>query len=234
MAPMLHNRTRNGYVRPVDIPKTLRFSLPEPFGSLVNPSPQGKPGEKAGLDGQWMKVQGDPLPVDVIIRVDRSDDKRFMITGLVIGLHERREITWEALRMIKPATILGYIFSGFDPNDPAKLYEATDPFPMDDNIGDRWRPHARAAAALKLWQASENRPHEDDYQAIKPVTKPRASVATDLAKFAETYLRNLAATPHRATTATAKEMHISRATAIRRIAECRDEGLLPSKASTGE
>ena len=90
---------------------------------------------------------------------------------------------------------------------------------------------ARALNAQTIWQMTGgSRPDSE----VTEVTRPRASVATNLTEFADAYKRNYAANPRRATTATARELHISRATAIRRIAECREIGLIPPKEQDRE
>lgn len=240
-----------GYVRWVDIPKSFRIGLPVTFDRLVRGWGSPERYDFHGLDGHWVQVKGGPLPVPAVMRIDKSQDGRFIMTGLMIGFHDRREITWETLRMIKPATIISLIFSGFDPKNPAKQYTDTDPAPgqatvrgedfdVDEWVNDdsdedpvinlgssEWREHIRAMSALTLWRVTASSSTGD--VEIEEVTKPRASVATNLAEFAEAYQRNYAANPRRATTATAEELHISRATAIRRIDECRRVGLLPRR-----
>jgi hypothetical protein len=173
----------------------------------------------------------------------------------LIGLRSRREITWETLRKIKPSTILAAIFAGFDAKDPGRLHRdneiqfvSIEPGENFDEkawadgrhgglelppviiSSDSWREHHRSLAAFQLWHGAGQ--DEQQSRPVEAVTRPRASVATNLTEFAQTYLRHLAATPHQATTATAKELHISRATAIRRLAEARELGLIPPKSTS--
>lgn len=242
----------SGYGRRVFVPPTFRVRPPQTFARLIRWSATST-GDVAGLEGQWVRVSGAPLPVPVLVRIDRATDGRYIVTGLLIGHRDRREITWETLRSIKPSTIVSLIFSGWDPRNPAKLYADTDPAPpvaMDgadfdeeayfageetedderviDVTSPEWRAHMRALTALRLWE--ETRPGDErDTPDVTEVNKPRASVATNLTHFAEVYERHWASDPRRATTATARELHISRATAIRRIGECRQIGLLPAK-----
>jgi hypothetical protein len=223
MAPLLLGRLQVGYGRRVKVPKDFKVGMPQRFGSLTRPLGSDSPApEMPGLAGQWLDVRGGPLPVPIAIRIDRADDGRFMVTGLLIGLDQRREITWETLRQIKLATVLEYLFAGFDVMNPARGVD--DMLSMADPEWDR------RVAALELWNAAAN-PwlFEDSEHEVETVTKPRASVATNLTEFASVYLRHLAASPHKATKATADELHISRATAIRRIDECRRAGLLPAR-----
>jgi hypothetical protein len=207
-----------------------------------------------GLEGQWLKVSGGPLPLPIAVRIDRTDDGRFVITGLLIGLDSRKEITWETLRQIKPSTILGYLFYGFDSKDPAKVHDLPAAEFLTTVRGEdfdeeawaaghddhrrlpkvimhprSWRERVRAMAAHQLRMGAHS--DEKAMHRVEAVTKPRATAAANLTEFADVYLRHLAATPHKATTATAKELHISRATAIRRLAEARELGLIPPKGT---
>jgi hypothetical protein len=214
MAELLQGWLPRGYGRLMSVPRGLRVGLPATLAQLLTgwrtlPESVQVP-EIPGLEGQWLQVRGGPLPVDVVVRVDRADDDRLVITGLLIGLRDRREITWETLRNIKPATLLEWIFSGFDPKNPASRALQSD----------------RGMAALQLWKAH----HAEDPE---PVVTSRAGVtaARNLHLFAEAYRRNLASTPQKAMTATARELNVSRATAIRRAQQCRDAGLLPPKRS---
>jgi len=234
MVSLLQQRLHNGYVRCMDVPADFRVA---PLTA------------SNGLPGKWMSMQGGPLPCEVWVRVEAADG-RFMVTGLVVGPRWRREITWETLRQIRPATLLAYLFAGFDPNNPRQQYEATDPAPPVTLSGEdfdlaawerddedlpkvsshEWHEHMRATATYRLWQDAVVAGRDDVY-AVEVVTKPRARVATDLTHFAEVYLRHLATSPHKATKATSDELFISRATVIRRVAECRRLGLIP-KGST--
>lgn len=239
----------------VDSPEPFRVGMPQTFGQTVRQARAAGSDPEPDLGGQWLGVRGGPLPSEVVVRVDRTGDGRFIVTGLLMGLSERREITWETLRKIKPATILEWIFAGFDPGNPARLSAETNPLPTElvpgeafdqeawirgDDDGplipttrQQWRDSGRASAALVLWSAAVRGSFDPNDDAIvEPVMKPRASVAKDLLVFAETYLRHLATAPRRATAATAAELSISTATANRRIAECRAKGLLPPKGSS--
>jgi hypothetical protein len=215
---MLHLRRGVGsYRRAVTASRPFRVGLPQTLAKLLSGwSPESKVPELPGLPGKWVTVKGGSLPTGVVARIDRAPDGRFVITGLLIGLRERTEITWETLRGIKPASVLGHIFEDFDPNNPAA--GALD---IDDLL-DPEKSHGHAA--LELWSsATREAPDVSARNQAGPTAAP------DLQVFADTYLRNLAARPHGAMTATAKELHISRATAIRRAESCRAAGLLPPK-----
>ncbi len=195
--------------------KPLRLGLPNTFARLTasfGVRDKDLP-ELVGLDGQWLTASGGPLPRPVAVRIDRSEDGRFVVTGLLLGLRDRREITWDTLRRLNLASLLQSIFTDYDPDNPAALYAEGDV--------------NRGQVLLRLWENRlELQPSED-----VAVTPRRRTAAPDLSAFADTYLRNLAAKPHTAMTATARELHISRATATRRAEECRKAGLLPQKGS---
>lgn len=214
MAVLLHPRRGFGsYGRGVTASRPFWVSAPSTLANLLTGWLSGR-GPKIpdlpGLEGQWVEAKGGPLATPVVARVDRAPDGRFVITGLLIGLRDRSEITWETLRGIRPATVLEQIFKDFDPNSPA--VHAFDLGP--------------GQTAFHLW-ASAVRDRPD----VEAPQKAGGRVATDLRVFANTYLRNLAARPHGAMTATAEELHISRATAIRRADQARKAGLLPAKAT---
>jgi hypothetical protein len=251
---MVHFRLHPGYVRAVSTPEDFELGIPCTFEGLMRGDGlDDGPKDPAGV---WIAVRGGGLPVPVVVRIDQTRDGRFMVTGLLIGLDERREVTWTTLRQIKPATILSNIFAGWDPRIPEKaLSEALErpdfswdeptieefadpnlplnlarpdpPGPDEIEQAAKWsREWPRALRAYELWR--QTRPDERASPA-EEVTRARASVATNLTEFAGAYRRNYAVNPRRATTATAEELHISRATAIRRIAECRDIGLLAAQ-----
>jgi hypothetical protein len=196
------------------VPKTTPLQvvgLPSTFAELVASPLRHVTGEPLpelhGMEGTWMHLKGDPLPVPITIRIEHTNEGRFIVTGLVIGLRESTEITWETMRQIRLATVLEQLFAGYDPMNPAATEDAS------------W---GRRLALLTLWYQLPDVPVE---------SKPRRHAARNLREVAETYLRHLAATPNRATAATAKELHCSRATVIRRLEEARLAGLLPSKES---
>jgi hypothetical protein len=215
---MLHLRRAVGsYRRAVTASRPFRVGLPQTLAKLLSGwSPESKVPELPGLPGKWVTVKGGSLPTSIVARIDRAPDGRFVITGLLIGLRERTEITWETLRAIKPASVLNHIFEDFDPHNPAA--QALD-------VDDLFDPEQRQGhAAFELWSsAGSESPEVSARQQGGPTAAP------DLQRFADIYLRHLAARPHGAMTATAKELHISRATAIRRAEACRAAGLLPPK-----
>lgn len=223
MAEMLHlRRVVGSYRRAVTASRPFRVGLPQTLAKLLSGwSPESKVPELPGLPGQWVTVKGGSLPTGLVARIDRAPDGRFVITGLLIGLRERREITWETLRAIKPASVLAHIFADFDPLAPAAGARDV------DDLFDPERRHGHTA--LELWSAARR---EDPHVVARQQGGPTA--APDLQVFADAYLRHLAARPHGAMTATAKELHISRATAIRRAEACRAAGILPPKGRTDE
>lgn len=262
MPELLQSRYPTGYFVRMTLPMDLTIAGPLTFEVTKDGL-----GVRASEDGEdlWVWVEGGELPTHVLVRVDRSPDGRFIATGLHVGLFDKTEIGWDAMRRIKPATLLNYIFGGFDPAAPgaeaedlvrgmaqpsldalAELKQAellekgADALTTEDY--ERWRaenlgemlkqvksdPKAqRALTAFVLWEKLAGRTPVPSESA----SKPRASVATDLNHFATTYLKHRAATPRRATQATADELHCSRATVIRRLAEARKLGLIPEKDS---
>lgn len=164
-----------------------------------------------GMEGIWLRLKDGPLPVPITVRIDSTKEGRFIITGLVIGLRpeERKEITWETLRKIKLASVQEQLFERWDPMNPAG------------------RARSRSGQALlELWYLLHRGLPE-----VQLEERPRRHAAPDLREFAEVYQRNLVATPNKATAATAADLHCSRATVIRRLAEARKAGLLPAKES---
>lgn len=212
MASMLHPWLPSGYRRLVTPgARPLHLDLPQPLSAIVAPTQlwAAPITLRPGLDGHWVHAVGGTLPFPVTVRIDETDDGRFVVTGLLIGLESRDELTWNALRQVKPASLLAEIFGGFDPMNPMKSRAGTDGIDVASVLWERNRP------------GGAPRPR---------ITAPvQGRVATDLDAFASTYTRHRAATPHRAMKATAVELSISRATAIRRAAQCRQVGLLPPK-----
>lgn len=165
-----------------------------------------EPVDVPDVEGVWVEVSGGGLLEPVRIRVNRSPDGRFVVTGMLLGATGRQELTSDTLRSIRLSEIMRELFSDFDPSNPPT------PDPEDENGYVAW------------WLFKEL---VYDRAATVP-SLPGSDEAGSLAEFAETYLRCLARQPHRAMTATAELLHISRATANRRAAACRTRGLLPA------
>lgn len=249
----------------MNVPEDFRVGPPQSFHELVGAADSSS-SRNPRVGGVWVEVSGGGLPVPLAVRIDRTADGRLIVTGMLVGRDQHREIDWATLRAIKPASIVSMIFAGFDPKSPEKLlegrwwaekvaYDVRDPTPQELYEAKGWggldvddlmvtppegTPKAaaanratvdldRARYANEIWELTDPAPVDGEQPAVTPVTRARASVATNLSEFAETYRRLFAADPRRATTATANELHISRATAIRRIQECRDLGLIPPK-----
>lgn len=253
MAEVLHKWLQGRYGRVVDVPKDFLVGVPSDFTGqvirrLLGPEPSVDETNHA-LPGAWMTLRGGPLPVPICMRIDRAEDGRYIITGLLIGLHSRDEITWETLRSIRPAALLAMIFSGIDPREPwhalAQRRDLVDVerMPGEEFDLDAWlrddedlpkydadaaREFARYTAAMVLWGWDGDNP-SDRKRPVRPAYEPRASAATDLARVAAVYERHYAATPRRATTATARELNVSRATVLRRLKEARRQGILAEK-----
>ncbi|MCM3554523.1 hypothetical protein M3697_05305 [Janibacter melonis] len=247
MTEVLQSRNPTGYLLRMEIPEDLLVTGPHAF--------QTGPDGAERID-EWVRFEGGGVPVPLYARVERSTDGRFVCTGLAIGIEGHQELTWDTMRQIKPATLLSYIFAGFDPEDPfgnvresfkrAAHQELTEAAVKagrtqltSEEVAEvlinstEWTQRVtaddrRRAAAFGLWSyLTERDPMPEEGVA----RKPRASVATDLGRFATVYKKHLAASPRRATQATADELHCSRATVLRRIAEARKLGLIPPKDS---
>lgn len=210
MARVLLSRRRAGYRQRVTS-KEVRIGFPGTLASWIAPG-LGHVNLVSAVHGQWLRLRGGDLPVPVMVRIDETDDGRFVVTGLLIADADRTEITWSTLRGIRPATLMAEVFRGFDPLRPRMITEDGDP-----------------DVASVLW--SRSRPGGRPRDRTSPTSATRARVATDLEEFADAYSRNRARAPHRAMTDTADQLHISRATAIRRAQQCRDAGLLPPKGA---
>lgn len=141
----------------------------------------------------------------VWLRIHQSADGRYVITGLVLGEESPtpQEVTSQTLRQIKLRDIMLDVFADFDPDAPPKGW------PKFENLVAMV---AKANAEIGFVAKAEKRGPD----------------AETLRAFAETYRAELARQPQRAMTAAAKEHNISRATAHRWAAECRELGLLPN------
>ncbi len=216
-------------------PDDLHIHLPRSLEEIVSTTPDS--GAR-----RWVEMSGGGLPGRVAVGVDRTEDGRFIVTGLLIGHRGHDELGWQHLRGIRPATLLSWIFDGFDPLQPAAMARETlagsveildgtefdqEAWERDDEAtplqspGQAWRD-LRKQAPYALWTAVSGQP------SGQPREESRATAgATDLEEFAKVYQRHFALTPTKATAATAKEYAVSRATVIRRLAAARSVGLLP-------
>jgi hypothetical protein len=168
-------------------------------GHDPEPYPHSTPG------GPWLRASGGDLPAPVEVRVHRHADGRYVLTGLLIGEWQPEEITSQTLRQIRPGNILAALFADFDPDQPQALPFAEFPAAV------RLAADINADMAGKIASSHTRRP---DQETLK--------------SFARTYQIELARRPRRAMTAAAKAHNISRATANRWAALCRQHGYLPS------
>jgi len=151
--------------------------------------------------GPWRGVTGGDLPVPVSVRIHRHADGRYVVTGLLIGEEfEPREITSQTLREIRLGRILADCFKDFDPDRPQDW----------DRTAIRMIADLNASVGGHVATGPSRRP--DDQK---------------LRDFARTYQIELARQPRRAMTAAASAHSISRATANRWAAICREMGFLP-------
>ena len=166
-------------------------------------------------DGAWVFVSGGGLPCEVALRIHRHSDGRYVFTGIVIAdaLPQPAEVTSQMLRQVRLSEIQaglfepGGPFGDFDPAQPPLQQEgAASP------EGARWLADLQAAHG----QAAQGPSRGPDEAALRA--------------FARTYQTKLARQPHRAMSAAARAHSISRATANRWAAACRELGYLPDAA----
>ena len=163
--------------------------------------------------GAWVWVSGGPLPCEVALRLHRHADGRYVFTGMVISepLPTPMEITSQVLRQIRLSEIQAALFGpdglfgDFDPASPPA--DGSTPSPE----ATRWL----ANLAARHGQIASG-----------PSRGPDEAV---LRGFALTYQKELARQPSRAMSTAAKAHSISRATANRWAALCRNTGLLPQR-----
>jgi hypothetical protein len=159
-------------------------------------------------DDTWTRVAGGTLEAPIYIRIAKTKDGRGVINGLLIGgAWPREQITANTLRSIKIGEILEKVFDGWDINTP----------PDYDDLED---------------QVSWGLMHETFVRQAETIPSDsragsRSAPSDQLEEFARAYLTQRGRNAYRAMTATAKEFSISRATANRWAARCRDRGLLP-------
>jgi hypothetical protein len=162
----------------------------------------------ASGDSGWTRVSDGDLPMPIEIRFGYAPDGRFTVTGLRLDVDPLRaadpsnidlEITSATLRQIKLSEIKAAFFES-----QGTWLQAI--MPDDQSL-------ARSIA------------HEQVYALRPPSRGPETET---LRKFADAYRIELTRQPHRAMTAVAKALNISRATANRWTALCRELGYLPN------
>jgi hypothetical protein len=160
-------------------------------------------------EGPWVRVEGGDLPIPIEIRVHRGSDGRTVVTGLVAGTDGGLgEITAAMLRRIPLGEIVTALFD--------------EEFPGGD-LADVVR-YIRPAVVRGVMQA-----RTDAAPAVG--TRSRRPQEAEYREFAETYLKELARSPHRAMTNAARAHRLSRATANRWADACRQLGYLPPKGT---
>jgi len=151
--------------------------------------------------GPWRAVSGGDLPAPVMVRFHRHADGRYVVTGLLIGEESGpREVTSQTLRQIRLGNLVADAFADFDPDSPQD-----------------W---PRAAMQVIAGVNADAGGHV----ATGPSRGPGEEKLRD---FARTYQIELARHPRRAMSAAAAAHSISRATANRWAAMCRQLGYLP-------
>lgn len=182
-----------------------RFSWESVHGDQAGPFPDGPP---------WVFVTKGGLPCEVALRYHRRPDGRYVFTGMVISepLPAPGEISTQLLRQIRLGEIQAQLFGpgglsrDFDPERPPLHGETPSPEVV------RWLADLASAHGQSA-EGSTRSPRDADYRA-----------------FSETYLIELACKPRRAMSNAAKAHNISRATANRWAAICRELGYLPNPA----
>jgi hypothetical protein len=152
-------------------------------------------------NGEWIRVEGGHLEAPIHLKLMRSMDGRFVVGGLLVdGDASPNGITTAALRQVRIAAILRQLFGTFSLDAAPGLDDA-------------------AVIASMINSQSSTR---------KLVAAPNtpASGRTALTDFARVYSEERIRDSHRAMTAAAGRMKISRATAIRWAHACRAQGLL--------
>lgn len=171
--------------------------------------------------GAWLQVSGPGLDQPIQIRINR-DGSRYVVTALVVGTDGTQEVTSETLRRIRLAEIMRELFKDFDPTAPP-------PTPHLDADG-RVDSFDDDSGFLAWWLFKD-----EVIDNAHPV--PGGSGGSQDARyqaFARTYLRELVRQPRRAMTNASEAHNISRATANRWAAICRERGYLPPREGTSD
>jgi hypothetical protein len=155
----------------------------------------------------WINVVGGGLTTPIAVRVGKDRDGRPIISGLIVGDRSPTEITSDSLRAIRVGAILKQLFEGFDPSSPPKFHA---------DLGDQIEWHLMHE---HVWKGS----------ALVESATGRGPSSAELKRFADIYRQELVRDRNRAIAATANILNISPATAHRRVAACRAQGLLPPK-----
>ncbi len=146
----------------------------------------------------WTLVEGGDLPMPVEIVFHRSPDGRYVVSRLSIG-------------------------QGWLDKDGNLLDEVTSATLRQIRLSEIQAAYFDYFDPVRLIE--ESIPME----VLSPIQPPgRGPDEQALRAFARTYMTELARQPHRAMTAAAKAHNISRATANRWAALCREYGYLPS------
>lgn len=157
-------------------------------------------------DFEWVEVRGGELEAPILMRFGKTADGRFVLNGLILGADfPRPEITANTLRRIPIAEIVRQLWDNFTMESPP---------PYDD------------FEESVTWGLMQSFALRQDWLPDRSRATNRAPADAELERFAEIYLEERARNHRRAMTSTAERLHISRATANRRAAVCRERGLL--------
>lgn len=179
----------------------------------IRVSPGIEPNWEDLSEDTWTRVEGGTLDASIYVRIAQTSDGRGVINGIVVGgAWPRGEITANTLRQIKVGAILGAVFDGWSIEDAPDYEDLAEQIEWGLMHEHYVRQSPRLPGASKA--ASRSVDHDE------------------LSTFARTYAEQRVRNAHRAMTATAKLLNISRATANRRATRCRELGLLPSTGTT--
>ncbi|GIG54539.1 leucine zipper domain-containing protein [Demequina activiva] len=159
-------------------------------------------------DADWHRVVDETGAAgSLLVRVAKSSDGKLVITGLVMG-DGIDEVTGQALRAIKPGEIIRTIQWRESGTLPPRSVGALGPTGLArfEGMTERVESHAEASAAPSK-RGRRGPTHEE------------------LTRFAEVYTKH-STYSDAAMTLAARELGLSRATANRWAARCRNEGLL--------
>ncbi len=166
-------------------------------------------------EDEWHSVHGGGLLVPIQIRVRRSEDNRYVVTGLLIDDHS--EVNAAVLRSIKVADIVKHLFAGYAP-DSQTVWSVEG----DEEFFKVFLPQ---------------------WQLTRPVENTPPSVDPRIREFAVRYRVAYATEPHRAVAATiatypkkpgTMKRVVSRSTANRWLEIARSNGLVPQRKDSDD
>jgi hypothetical protein len=163
---------------------------------------------------KWITISGDGLPQDLMLRLGKAPDGRFVVTGLILGAFTKGAIEARHLREIRLPELIEKVA------EVAASTREPNPFPED--------PPSVNAFYRAVFGSALNVPAAP--RAAKPLRRgPKGYGRDHFKKVRDEYQRQLALNPTRPVKATAEKMNASVATAGRWIQRARDMGLIESR-----